>query len=131
MCEVTEQLKKIIWEKGIIVEKYDSDKIRKDACGAWIQYDKYGDRNSIFGWEIDHVYPQSILRDKGVSKEDIDNMLNMRPLNWINNESKGSDYPVYHANVVSNDDTNKRGDYEFEVNQELQKKLQEKYGKYL
>ena len=99
MCAITEELKKKVWEKGREVNGYDPNKIRQDACGAWIRYDKYGDRSSIFGWEIDHIYPRSVLREKKVIEEDIDALENLRPLNWLNNDAKGIDYPAYHARV--------------------------------
>ena len=32
------------WLKGTIVPNFDPAKYRKDACGAWIVRDKYGDK---------------------------------------------------------------------------------------
>ena len=46
-----------MWSKGIIVKGYDEALFRKDCCGAWIVKNEYG-KQSPFGWEIDHVYPQ-------------------------------------------------------------------------
>src|SRR4030042_887831 len=67
-----------VWEKGEIVPNYDGDKYRKDQCRAWIIRDKYGDRNSIYGWEIDHIDPNGG-----------DDISNKRPLQWKNNVAKG------------------------------------------
>ena len=67
-----------VWEKGKIVPNYDKDKYRKDQCDAWIQRDKHGDRDSIYGWEIDHIDP-----DGG------DDLSNLRPLQWENNVATG------------------------------------------
>lgn len=40
---------KIVWEKAKTQLNYDSDHIRKDECGAWIYFEKYGDRTSEYG----------------------------------------------------------------------------------
>jgi hypothetical protein len=67
-----------IWEKGEIVEGQDSTKWRKDQCGAWIYKAAYGNRNSEFGWEADHIDPHGG-----------DDLANLRPLQWKNNLGKG------------------------------------------
>lgn len=66
-----------VWEKARIVPNNDSNKWRKDECGAWIARDEYGNRNSQYGWEIDHISP-------GGS----DSVSNLRPLQWQNNVDK-------------------------------------------
>ena len=43
MCQVTETLKRKVWSKGREVKGFNSDLIRKDACGAWIKYDDFCD----------------------------------------------------------------------------------------
>lgn len=82
--------------KGHSVIGYDSKKFRKDDCGAWIIRDKYGDRNSKYGWEIDHINPES----QGGS----DALSNLRPLQWENNAKK-SDGRLKCV-VQANGDTN-------------------------
>ena len=49
MCQITEDLKLRVWNKGREVEGYNSASIRKDACGAWIKYDDFRNRESIYG----------------------------------------------------------------------------------
>lgn len=109
-----------IWDKGIVVEGYDKKLYRKDAAGAWIAYAEYGNRDSIMGWEIDHIWPKS----KG-GKDDIDNL---RPLNWKNNDSKGDDYPVYKTAVIAEGNKNIPKEEERTVNENLQIKLKKLYG---
>lgn len=101
--EITEDIKRVIWNKGVVDDKYPSERVRKDACGAFMLYEDFGDRNSVFGWEIDHIYPASVLREKGVAEDLIDDTVNLRPLNWKNNASKGTDYPFYTACLVADD----------------------------
>ncbi len=73
--EVTDQLKRKVWQKGQAVEGFNPDLYRKDPCGAWIVWDKYGVQDSIYGWEIDHIYPKSKLEARGFRAELIDGPL--------------------------------------------------------
>lgn len=110
-----------IWNKATIVEGYNSDAYRKDACGAWIMRDKFGDRNHIFGWEIDHIYPVSLG-----GKDDIENL---RPLHWENNVSKGGDYPRYKSVITSNGAKNIYKERWLTVNSKIQAILSQLYNK--
>ena len=131
MCRYSDDLLNELWEKANPVDGYDSTLVRKDPCGAWIQRDKYNDRDSDFGWEVDHVDPQALLKEKGADLDEIDNMANLRAFNWHNNVSKGLDYPVYHIAVKSEDDKNVVADDEFKVNKNRQEEIKRIYGKYL
>lgn len=79
MAFTEDQIQKV-WEKGTIVPSNDPNVYRKDMCGAWIARSQYGNRNSSYGWEIDHIKPQS----QGGGDE----LSNLRPLQWENNMSK-------------------------------------------
>ena len=70
----SEDTEQKVWEKGKPVSGIDKSKWRKDDCTAWIKRDKHGKRESVYGWEIDHINP-----DGG------DNLSNLRPLQWKNN----------------------------------------------
>jgi hypothetical protein len=67
-----------VWEKGTIVPGYDPAKYRQDKCRAWMVRSEYGNRNSNFGWEVDHIIPNGI-----------DYLSNLQPLQWENNVAKG------------------------------------------
>ena len=84
---------KAVWNKGIIVPGYDSTKYRKDIAGAWMIYTMYGEAESDYGWEIDHIHPKSMMGSDFIS--------NLQPLQWQNNRSKGDDYPCCDFIVTS------------------------------
>ncbi len=67
-----------VWGKGRAVSGNDPNRWRKDDCNAWIGREEYGNRDSQYGWEIDHIDP-----DGG------DDSINLRPLQWENNVAKG------------------------------------------
>ena len=113
----TEEQKRNIWEKGRAVDNYNPQMFRKDACGAWIMWDKFGDQDSIYGWEIDHILPQSL------GGPDIPD--NMRPLQHQNNASKGNDYPSYTAVITSDGNKNIETVRHLVVNEEIRKKLKQ------
>ncbi len=108
-----------VWDKGIIVENYDATLYRKDSAGAWIARNSYGDRNSVLGWEIDHVYPEV--------KGGKNHFVNLRPMNWQNNVSKGDDYPNYTAAIISDGNRNIPMGSQKTVNRALQEDLSKLY----
>lgn len=139
MAQFTEEQLNKIWEKGLKDDKYNPDFVRKDACGAWMIRGRYNDRSSSFGWEVDHIYPESKLKDMNVPQQKIDDICNLRPLNWHNNESKGSDYPHYQAKIkaeVITDETGQKNDVnvicedEKEINDEIQSQIKELFKDY-
>ena len=66
-----------VWEKGSIVQGFDPALWRKDAYGSLMHRFAYGNRNSEFGWEKDHVWPSALGGQT--------NYFNYRPLHWRNN----------------------------------------------
>ncbi len=131
MEKQSEELVSLVWEKALKVEGYDSTRFRQDACGAWIIRDAYGKRDNPFGWEIDHIYPKSKLEELGVPQELIDDIRNLRPINWMNNDSKGQDYPSYRARVEANGNNNVEGSYEFTINQGVIESINELFKGYI
>ena len=80
---LSEDLVQQAWEKATIVAGYDIEKWRKDQCKAWIAREGYGYRESEFGWEIDHIKPES--------EGGTDDLSNLRPLQWQNNAHRLAD----------------------------------------
>jgi hypothetical protein len=62
---------------------YDPGEVRVDRYGAIIIWSHYGNRQSQFGWELDHKIP--------VSRGGTDSFFNLQVLHWKNNLTK-SDY---------------------------------------
>jgi hypothetical protein len=66
-----------VWEKGHKVDGAPPNEWRKDDCGAWMYFAHHGKRDSLYGWEIDHINPGGG-----------ENVSNLRPLQWANNVKK-------------------------------------------
>jgi hypothetical protein len=70
-----------VWQKAQYIDGSNEAKgFRKDQCGAWIQKLEYSNRDSIWGWEIDHIKP--------VSQGGSNDLSNLRPLHWRNNAAR-------------------------------------------
>lgn len=70
----------LVWSKANTIIGQEPSKYRMDNCGSIMEFSKHGDRNSEFGWEIDHINP--------VANDGDDNLDNLQPLNWKNNLAK-------------------------------------------
>ncbi len=107
-----------VWNKGTVVDNFNSTKYRKDIAGAWMRRDQYG-KEGDFGWTIDHVYPESDGGDE--------NLVNLRPMHWQNNLSKSDNYPKYKTVISSENETNIDKEQRFTVNDSLQSSLKKLY----
>lgn len=73
---------KKVWQKAERVSAGNDVKgFRKDVCGAWMLFTQHGNRNSKYGWEIDHIVPVALGGTSVLS--------NLQPLRWENNVEKG------------------------------------------
>lgn len=116
---LTKELINYAWEHATKVNGYNPSVFRKDCCGAWIVKSAYGNLNSPFGWEVDHVYP--------ISRGGDDHLVNLRAMQWENNRSKGDSYPTYRVVMQSDDNKVKRVDIQLVVNDALQVELNKLY----
>jgi hypothetical protein len=101
MTDWTPEIIAQVWEMNQSTECTGSDdngRFKKDLAGAWIMYEAYGNRNSEYGWEIDHIWPES----KGGS----DDLSNLQALHWENNLRKGDDYPEFETAKTSYESQN-------------------------
>lgn len=71
-----------VWNKATPIPGQSSDFYRVDKCKAIIQRNQYGNRNSQYGWEIDHINPVDNGGGDGIN--------NLQPLHWQNNVSKSN-----------------------------------------
>lgn len=118
MTSFSESQVQQVWEKDKKVNGYDEDKYRQDACDAWMMREKHGEE-SLYGWQIDHVYPES----KGGDEE----LVNLWPMQWENNQSKDDDYLDYTGRVTSDGEKNIYKEQSKVVNESLQAKLKKLY----
>jgi 5-methylcytosine-specific restriction endonuclease McrA len=70
-----------VWEKGKIIPGYKPAEWRKDKMGKIMHFQRHGDTNSSYGWEIAHIYPKEV----GGSDE----LSNLQPLHWQSNRENG------------------------------------------
>lgn len=75
-----------VWRKGALVPGYDPASVRQDVFGCWILFQDYGNRDSAYGWEIDHIVPVADGGSDGIS--------NLHPLNWSMNVRLGAKGPA-------------------------------------
>lgn len=129
--EYSEEQKLEFWGEINTVDGENEDEVRRDASGAIIHYSDYKNRDSIYGWEIDHIYPRALLEAAGVPEDLINAPANLRAMNWQNNVSKGSDYPRYSTVVKAKGNVNVATKGSRIVNAAKQEELQELYKTYL
>lgn len=93
MANFDENIIQAVWEKATIDPNNDPKVFRKDYAGAWIRRNDYGNRKAKYGWEIDHLKP--------IKMGGTDDLCNLLPLHWQNNQKKGDDFPKWKTEIAS------------------------------
>ena len=77
-----------VWAKATKIRGEDPNEIRRDAAGDIIRFSQHGNDKSEYGWDIDHIVPQSLEVDHYID--------NLQPLHYRTNRSFGNrlDKPV-------------------------------------
>lgn len=120
-----------VWNKGLDVDRRNPDEGKLDQAHGKILFSEYGNRESDFGWEIDHIFPEAKLRSAGVPQELIDHIDNLRPMNWQNNIRKSDEFPDYPGKVVFAGKDNLIVERDYRVRYEIVRKLKELYKGYI
>jgi hypothetical protein len=116
-------LKEIAWKTARIVDNHDANIERMDACGAWMHYEDFENYESAYGWNIDHVYPITKLRDLKKPHNLWNHPTNIRAMQWQNNQSKANAYPLYISKIQGEGDKNIESSKTFYVEEALQYSL--------
>ena len=66
-----------VWQKGTPIPGYNPEEWRRDDNGHAISFMEYGNRDSDYGWELDHIVPEAQGGLRVLS--------NLRPLYWRTN----------------------------------------------
>lgn len=69
-----------VWEKGEPISGLNPSQFRRDSYGRTMRWEDHGDKNSHFGWEIDHIVPRA---DGGRHE-----LANVQPLHWRSHMGK-------------------------------------------
>lgn len=128
----TEKAKIAVWNKAPISKAYNSSEVRLDPCKALMHKSEYGNRESDYGWEIDHVVPEQLLASCGVPEDLINNIDNLRPMHWNNNLKKSNAFPKYNANITMVGGINYDNAYrEYRVNADMINVLSNLFADYI
>ena len=83
-CAFDEEIIDAVWNKAQTIEGKNPAEYRSDIIGNTLYLGSYG-KQTIMGWEIDHIKP--------VSKGGTDELENLQALNSAANAKKGNTYP--------------------------------------
>jgi hypothetical protein len=84
-----------VWEKGI-VDQRDPAKWRKDACGAWMSFEKYDTQQSDYGWKTHHQDGDGANIELG----------NLYPMQWQNHIASVAAGGHIRCAIISSGDAN-------------------------
>ncbi len=89
------EVKNAVWRKAPYIDNRHPEYGKFDPCKACIKEEYYGNQDSEYGWQIDHIFPEQVLKDAGVPQEIIDHIDNLRPMHCKNNNKKSDNFPKY------------------------------------
>ena len=81
-----------VWKKAHVAAGSNPDKFRKDVCGAMML--NFPLEKIAHLGQVDHVLP--------ISKGGKDDLQNLQPLHWKNNESKADNHPNWICGIKEN-----------------------------
>ena len=83
--DVDNYIRKTVWEKARLAERsdVDSDKRRKDECGAWITFEEFG-KQTDEGWCYINVVSPAALKANGETEARVYNFRNLKAMHWRN-----------------------------------------------
>ena len=79
----SETRKRAAWQKASVVPGYDPQLLRRDRFGNLMSWPEYG-KQTDFGWELDHVWPTSLLGS--------DDLTNLAATHWKANRLKSNNF---------------------------------------
>lgn len=98
MTAFSEEAIQQVWdEKGRVIPGQDPSVWRKDECGAWMKRDRYGHRDSEFGWELARISPGAPA-----------DASNLRALQWQNHLAGGTSHLICSVTADQDGIKNKR-----------------------
>lgn len=129
---MTDKKREEVWQMGRVIPNEPNNRFeRTDVEPVKICHSKH--QNTDMAWEVDHIFPEQILKELGVPQELIDDNRNLRPLHHSNNESKGTLYP-YYTKIKNWDNTAQANidcSIDVHVSADKQNDLQKLYAPYL
>ncbi|MBP1638961.1 MAG: nuclease [Bacteroidetes bacterium] len=125
MANFTDEEIESVWSKAKPVVGKKESEYKQDMAGALIKRTEYGNTDSIYGWQIDHKFPERKGGDESP--------LNLQAMQWGNNDKKSDDFPDFMTSYTYDGMTNIKKEQSWYFKDEFIKKLKAIYfdNKYL
>ncbi len=120
-----------VWKKAPFIDIRHPEYGKHDPCKACIKEEYYGNQDSDYGWQIDHIFPEALLEKAGVPQELIDDIDNLRPMHCKNNNKKSDKFPKYPGVVSAIKDHNLDICRDYQINRDQINILRNLFGEYI